>query len=148
MMDRFLVFAQFGLIALMLFFSKGLTAFKHPTLPLLLFLIGLSVGLWALMHNRVGNFHIRPKMKSGSLLITTGIYGYIRHPMYSAVVVMMLAVLVADPSLVQFLFFVLLIVVLVLKANKEESLWMGHNEMQEAYETYKKQSKLFIPYIL
>lgn len=140
-----LVFLQFTLIALMLFFSNGLSAFTNHTLALAIFLIGLSFALWALNHNRIGNFHVRPKLKENCKLITTGIYRFIRHPMYASLILMMLSVLISSFSILEIILFLLFIVVLVLKALREESLWECHNE---EYKKYKKNSKLFIPYIL
>jgi len=145
MYPKLLVVLQFGLIALMIYFSKGLQALIYDTFALPVFLMGLSFGLWALNHNQLGNFHIRPKLKENSQLITTGIYQFIRHPMYTSVIIMMFAVLISTPTVIEVVLFLLLIVVLVLKALKEESLWMDHDE---AYDHYRKKSKLFIPYIL
>lgn len=139
---KFLVFMQFGLIALMLYFSHGVLS----SLPgIILFLVGLSIGLWALNHNKRGNFNIQPKLKEGCRLVTTGIYRYIRHPMYTSVITMMLGVLVSTPTLTEVVFFLLLILVLVLKAKREEALWCMHDQ---AYLEYKSKTKLFIPYIL
>ena len=139
---KFLVFMQFGLIALMIFFSHGVLS----SIPaIIIFVLGLSIGLWALSHNQRGNFNIQPKLKEGCRLVMTGAYRYIRHPMYTSVITMMFAVLVSTPTLPEFLFFVTLIIILVLKAKREEVLWCGHNA---AYLDYQKQTKLFIPYIL
>ena len=133
---------QFALIGLMLFFSSGLL----NSLPaMIIFLLGLALGLWALDHNKRGNFNIQPKLKEGCQLVMTGAYRYIRHPMYSSVITMMFGVLVSSPTLLELCFFVLLVVVLVLKARREELLWCGHDER---YLAYKAQTKLFIPYIL
>jgi len=145
MYPKVLVALQFGLIGFMVYFSKGLQAFIHDTFALPVFLMGLSFGVWALNHNQLGNFHVRPVIKKNARLVTTGIYGFIRHPMYTSVIVMMFGVLVSTPTLTESLLFALLIVVLVLKATKEESLWMDHDE---AYALYRKKTKLFIPYIL
>jgi protein-S-isoprenylcysteine O-methyltransferase Ste14 len=57
----------------------------------------------------------------------------------------MFAVLISTPTVVEVVLFILLTIILVLKALKEESLWVDHDE---AYDEYKKKSKLFIPYIL
>ncbi len=46
---------------------------------------GLLVGLWTLRHNQPGNFNVHPAPKSDGQLVTSGPYQYIRHPMYSAV---------------------------------------------------------------
>ena len=139
---QLLVFLQFGLIALMLLFSQG---FLSSTYGLVTFLLGATLGVWALRHNQRGNFHIQPKLKENSKLITTGIYKYIRHPMYSSVIMMMLGVLISTPTMMEWIFFLLLIFVLVQKARREEALWLVHDE---AYVEYKKDTKLFLPYIL
>ncbi len=139
---KFLVFMQFVLIGFMVFFSHGILS----SIPaIIIFLFGVSIGFWALNHNKRGNFNIQPKLKEGCTLVMTGAYRYIRHPMYTSVITMMFAVLVSTPTLLEFIFFVSLIVILVLKAKREEALWCGHNE---AYLEYQTKTKLFIPYIL
>jgi len=139
---KLLVLLQFGIIGLMVLFSHGVLS---SVLGIAIFLFGLILGLWAIDHNKRDNFHIQPNLKDSCQLITTGAYRYIRHPMYTSVITMMFAVLVATPTLIELLFFTTLIVVLVLKAKREEILWCGHDE---AYIEYKKRTKLFIPYIL
>jgi protein-S-isoprenylcysteine O-methyltransferase Ste14 len=126
----------------MVLLSKG---FFSSTVGLAIFIVGAILGLWALTHNQLGNFNIQPKLREGSKLITTGIYALVRHPMYTSVIVMMLGFLVSTPTLVETLLWFILIVVLLLKAKREESLWLNHDE---AYEAYKNSTKLFIPYIL
>jgi len=137
---KLLVFLQFSLMGLMLLFSQGVSF-----IGVLIFLVGAIIGLFALTHNRLGNFNIQPKMKENAKLITTGIYAYIRHPMYLSVLLMMLGVFIGSPSIVEALFLLLLAIVLVLKAKREESIWL--KETKE-YVEYKKRTKLFIPFIL
>ncbi len=139
---KLLVFLQFGLIGLMVLFSHGVL---QSWLGMLIFIIGLGLGLWAINHNKRDNFHIQPNLKEGCRLITTGAYRWIRHPMYTSVILMMLGVLVSTPIFIELFLFITLIVVLLMKAKREERLWCGHDE---AYIAYKKQTKLFIPYIL
>jgi protein-S-isoprenylcysteine O-methyltransferase Ste14 len=139
---QLLVFLQFTLIGLILFFSEG---FFSNILALAIFLTGMLLGLWALTHNRLGNFHIQPKMRENAQLITTGIYRYIRHPMYLSLLTTMFAFVVATTTLIEIVLFMGLIVVLLLKAKREEKLWLNHTQ---AYKRYKEQTKLFIPYIL
>jgi len=139
---KILVTLQFGIIGLMLIFSRGVF---NTIYPLLIFFIGFGLGIWALSHNQLGNFHIQPIIREGSKLITTGIYRYIRHPMYTSVIIMMSSILIATPTLLQSLLLILLIFVLWLKATREESLWVEHNS---EYDKYKEGSRLFIPYIL
>ena len=139
---QLLVFVQFTLIGLIALFSKG---FFSSLLSMVFFAFGAGLGIWALLHNRLGNFNIQPKMKKGAVLVTSGIYAFIRHPMYLSVIVMSLAFVLSSVTLLQsFLFFALLFV-LFLKAKREESLWMEEND---AYERYRAKTKLFIPFIL
>jgi protein-S-isoprenylcysteine O-methyltransferase Ste14 len=139
---QLLVLLQFGLMGLMLFLSNGIISSLSS---ILIFFVGLSLGIWAIMHNQVGNFNIQPKMKEGSSLVTTGIYQYIRHPMYSAVIIMMTAVVLVTPTAIEGLLLLLLIMVLFLKAKREEEIW---SEANEAYEAYRQRTKYFIPFIL
>jgi len=142
MYPKILVFLQFTLIGLIVLFSKG---FFSNYLAMILFIIGLLIGLWALSYNQLGNFNIQPKLKEGSSLITTGIYKYIRHPMYLSVITTMFPFVLSTANVLEGLLFFALIFVLVLKAIKEESLWMNHSE---EYKQYKKRTKLFIPYVV
>ena len=139
---KFLVFLQFGIIAIMVLFSHGVLS---SIVAVSIFIVGLLIGLWAINHNKRGNFNIQPKLKEGCKLVTTGAYNYIRHPMYTSVIIMMFAVLVSTPTPLELSFFTMLIIVLVLKAKREERLWSRHDE---EYISYKKRTKLFIPYIL
>jgi len=137
-----LVALQFGIIGLMVIFAHNFFATFYS---LVVFVFGLAVGIWALQHNRLGNFNIQPILRENCQLVTTGIYRYIRHPMYLSVIIMMFSIVLSTPTVVEVLLFATLIMVLTLKATKEESLWCGHNR---DYVEYRKRSKLFIPFIL
>ena len=141
MYSRSLVFAQFSLIGLMVVYSHGIFS---SWAGMTLFLAGVLVGLWAIMHNRVDNFNIRPDLKEGCELITTGPYHFVRHPMYTSVILMTLALAVATPIYIEWSSLALLIVVLALKAVREERLWC---EGSAEYKAYMKATKRFIPLI-
>jgi len=141
MYSRSLVFAQFFLIGIMVIFSRGIFT---SWLGLVILVAGIAFGIWAIMHNRLGNFHIRPEMKEGCALVMSGPYRFVRHPMYTSVIIITLALAVSTPSLLEWLSFILLGSVLALKANREERLWCVDNAM---YEVYKQRSKRFIPFI-
>jgi len=137
-----LVAIQFVSMGAMLLLSRGIF---YNALSLYIFIVGLGIGLWALLHNKLGNFNIQPKLKENAKLITTGIYAYIRHPMYFSVFVMMLGLLIATPTLYEIFFFILLLVALYLKAKKEEALWIEENA---DYVAYKQRTKYFVPFVL
>jgi protein-S-isoprenylcysteine O-methyltransferase Ste14 len=138
-----LVILQFGLIGAMLLNStlSNLSSFY----VIIIFILGAIIGILALQHNRLGNFNIRPDLKENATLVNTGIYKFIRHPMYTSVILMAFAIFVSTPTLLEGILFILLIVVLLLKATKEEKLWMAH---EKRYKEYKRKTKYFIPYIL
>ena len=139
---KLLVFLQFTLIGLIIFLSKG---FFSSLLSMLIFVLGAGLGIWALLHNKVGNFNIQPRMKEGAKLVTSGIYAFIRHPMYLSVILMSLAFVLSSVTLLQNFLFFALVFVLFLKAKREESLWLKEDE---AYAKYRAGTKLFLPFLL
>lgn len=78
-----LVAAQFGLLALLA--GLALAPRAGPTAAAALLLAaGTALGAWALSANRPGNFNIRPQPRDGAVFVHRGPYRWIRHPMYSA----------------------------------------------------------------
>jgi len=61
-----------------------------------------------------------PDPKPNAALITTGVYGRCRHPLYRAVVICSIGVVVAKGSLLHLALFLLLVAVLNGKAHREE----------------------------
>jgi len=141
MYSRSLVFAQFFLISIMVFFSRGiLTSWSG----LGILVVGLLFGFWTIRYNRLGNFNIRPELKEGCELITTGPYRFVRHPMYTSVLLISLALAVATPTYLEWSSFILLAFVLALKSIREENLWC---EGSVRYTEYMQGTKRFIPFI-
>jgi len=141
MYSRALVFAQFFLIGLMAVLSSGiLSSYTGMTIMV----SGAVLGLWTTRYNTIGNFNIRPELKEGCDLVMHGPYRLVRHPMYTSVMLLTLGMAIGTPTVLQWTSFVLLTVVLILKANREEALWSCHDE---AYEAYKKRTNRFIPFI-
>lgn len=137
-----LVSLQFILIAILLM-EHGLHT--PSNFALLIFLLGCSFGLYTVRHNPLGNFNITPEIKENAALITTGAYRYIRHPMYFSVLVMMLGVVVSKPTIFSLFIYMLLVVTLFLKAQKEEMLW---KEQSSEYRNYMQQTNKIIPFVL
>lgn len=86
------------------------------------------------------------EFKKNHTLITSGIYKYMRHPIYTGILAMGLgAVLFYEtPGLI----FVSLLVcgVLIFKLRKEEQLMLKH--FPKEYTTYKKRVKALIPFLV
>jgi protein-S-isoprenylcysteine O-methyltransferase Ste14 len=136
---RLLVAAQFALIAWLIWPLTPQT-WSLPAFALL----GCSValGLWALVHNRPGNFNIRPEPKAAGQLVTGGPYRYMRNPMYSALLLFAAAELVAYADPWKIACWLALALVLVAKAMLEEH---GLRARHSGYAEYAQQVRRFIP---
>jgi protein-S-isoprenylcysteine O-methyltransferase Ste14 len=74
--------------------------------------------------------------------VTTGIYAHIRHPMYTAVIVMFLGYLLFFGSLVNIPLWIGILVLYAVKAVKEEGVLA---ERFPEYEEYKSRTWRFFP---
>jgi len=142
MKSNLLVFTQFFIIFLM---SLPFGA-SSDTLVLGLFVssVGGIIGLLALRANKLGNFNIRPDIREDCTLVTTGIYTFIRHPMYTSVLTMMLGVVVIYPMNYEYILYGILVVTLLTKLFYEESLWKCESE---EYILYTHNTKRLIPFL-
>ena len=140
--SKVLVSLQFILIAVLLFINDSI--FNH-LISLFISSIGFLFGLYTLYFNRIGNFNITPEIKENSKLIKNGAYKYIRHPMYFSVFLTMGGVVLTEIDVINIFCYMVLVIVLYLKASKEEKLW---SDKLEEYKQYKKHSKMFIPFVL
>jgi len=142
MKSKILVFVQFSAIFL-LALPLG-TPTRYFELGMLFIFIGLIVGVLALRKNTLGNFNIRPDIKEDCTLITDGIYGYIRHPMYTSVLVSSLGLTILYFNVVTISIYAVLFVNMILKMFYEESLWHCHSN---EYREYTQSTSRLIPKI-
>jgi len=119
MKDRLIVAAQFLLIGLLIW---PFTDVRFILPASALALPALALGIWTLMHNRPGNFNIRPSLREGGQLVMDGPYALVRHPMYVCVLWFGVAAVVLYASLFKLVLLVLLYAVLNTKAVMEETL--------------------------
>ena len=94
--SNILVTVQFFFILILLLINESIF---NNYISLLISSLGFIFGLYTLFFNRVGNFNVRPEIKSNAKLISTGAYKYIRHPMYFSVLLIMGGVIVSDINL-------------------------------------------------
>ncbi|MDO8249435.1 MAG: isoprenylcysteine carboxylmethyltransferase family protein [Rhodoferax sp.] len=140
-----LVALQFGLI----FLLAALAAPKVwramvPVGAVMLVAISVALAAWTLMHNRLGNFNIRPTPKAQGSLVTTGPYRWIRHPMYTSVLLGAGALAWTSSTAAGWLAWAALAIVLLVKSILEER-WM--REQHAGYAAYALQSKRFLPWV-
>ena len=139
-----LVALQLGLIAAIVVTTRWPVPAK--AWPLTLFLLAMSVvlGVWTLGFNRWGNFNIRPELRRGAKLVTGGPYRWIRHPMYASVLLGVGALVHADARLWRVALLVALLVVLMMKAAREESYLRG---AFPEYSAYASRTWRLVPFI-
>ncbi len=144
-----LVLLQFVLIGVIAWRAgPSFLALQASTLAWCVLAAGIALGGWALSANRPGNFNIRPMPKAGGQLVRSGPYAWIRHPMYTAVLLAGLAgvygVDIPGRTLVGTAFLALLGVLWV-KAGMEEQ-WMAAQHPD--YAAYQKDTSRFIPWLM
>lgn len=144
-----LVLLQFALMAVIAWRAgPSFLALQASALAWGVLAAGIALGGWALSANRPGNFNIRPLPKAGGQLVRSGPYAWIRHPMYTAMLLCGLAgvygVDIPGRALVGTAFLALL-AVLWLKAGLEERWMAAHHP---GYAAYQKASSRFIPWLM
>jgi len=136
-----LVLLQFLLIGLIVLTSS----LAHLKLWVILFLMmGIALGLYAIYTIRIGNFNISPHVKPNGLMVAHGPYRFIRHPMYTAILLTCWPLVAGHFSYMRLSFAVVLTLVLVVKLHLEEQYL---KQAFGAYFEYTRTSKKLIPYI-
>lgn len=123
-----LVLAQFTCIAILLFAG----GWDLPWWAWALFGTGMLVFVLATAALGSRNFTILPDPREGNELSQRGIYRFVRHPMYAAVLLCGAAVAFGDPSTWRWAALPVCLVVLVLKIRYEErALTVRHPDYPE-----------------
>jgi protein-S-isoprenylcysteine O-methyltransferase Ste14 len=138
-----LVALQFALIAaLAAYGAPEFLSGQAPAIAWALAAGGAVLGAWALYCNRPGNFNIRPIPRVGGHLVQQGPYRWIRHPMYTAVILCGLACAWVLGSATGWLAWAALVTVLAVKATLEER-WML--DQHPDYAAYRTRTWRFVP---
>ncbi len=113
-----------------------------PWLVLQIFAVAIAVwGVWSL---RLGNFNIQPEVRA-SELVQSGIYRWLRNPMYLGLLLFFLPTTLLNPDVYSMVTYLLLIIVLILKIFSEEQLLLA--KFGEEYSHYKSRSSRLLPFI-
>lgn len=106
---------------------------------------GIALGMWAFIMMGWRNLTITPLVKQEATLVTEGPYRMIRHPMYSAALLIIWPLIIDQYSLFRFIVGMILTVDLVIKMFYEESLLRKHFA---GYDLYMRDTYRLIPFIL
>ena len=122
------VVALSGLLFIVSFIVAGLNYHYHwHTLPTILpyiasiiFLIGYAIYAEVMRENAWLSRTI--EVQDGQSVVSTGLYGIVRHPMYTATILMYLAMPLVLDSLIAFGIMMLYIPIIIRRINDEEQL--------------------------
>ena len=105
---------------------------------------GFGLAVWARLY--LGrNWGMPMSLKEGHELVTTGPYRYVRHPIYTGMLLAILgSALVNGPIWV--VFFAGMAVYCVYSARTEESLMQ--QQFPEQYALYKRRTKAIVPFLI
>ena len=118
---------------------------------LILSLVPLIIGIRALLtrgkptQQRDGDPSLLAFEKTTSL-VTTGIYHYIRHPLYSSLLLLTWGIFFKSPSLPGTILAVIATLLLIATARADERECIQF--FGSAYQDYTRKTKMFLPYLL
>lgn len=144
--DIIYVLIQFVLFLLFILEVSHLR-FVLPDIISTIGIIGVVVGFVTILISLLQlNRHLSPfpSPKSGSHLIQNGIYKYIRHPMYTGILILFFGYSMYTASGYKLIVTFLLFVLFTLKSRYEEERLAGNFK---GYSEYKKKTGRFLPKI-
>jgi protein-S-isoprenylcysteine O-methyltransferase Ste14 len=116
---------------------------RQPVL-LLVEVLGGLLGVWAIAVMRPGRFNVVPDVKPDGRLVQRGPYAYIRHPMYSAVILVATALVLDHVTWLRLAILALLVGDLVVKMRYEEGLLRARFP---EYEAYSRRTRRLVPFV-
>ena len=144
-MGRLLVILEFGILASLLVWS--IRQGSQPVasaVPITLLAASLIIGAWVVVANKPGNFNILPTPRTGGSLITRGPYRWIRHPMYTSVLLFGLACATVINNSLGWATWMALSTALWSKVRMKEKYLM---QVYKEYEAYMANTRRFIAWI-
>lgn len=136
------------LIGLILFGPQGSLLISSKSLVAVLQSCGIAIGLLACLIMAIAAINLGknltplPCPKDNAVLIQTGLYRYVRHPIYFGVLLAALAWLLIFPGVYILAYSICLFLLFDIKARREE-MWLL--ERFPTYRAYQAEVKKLIP---
>jgi len=117
--------------------------FPDDLILFIILIISLLPGIYAILIMKF-NFNIAPDLKTGAIFVSRGPYKYIRHPMYSTLIISMLCLVINYFTIIRLIAYLILITALFIKMYLEENIL---SKEFEGYKEYILRTKRIIPFI-
>ncbi|WP_459817668.1 methyltransferase family protein [Galenea microaerophila] len=142
LLSRSLVFFQFLLATLLMLFMD----WQRLTLATLLFMVAaIGLGLWGVWTMRKVGFNVIPDPHEACQLVDHGPYRWIRHPMYTSILLFFWPMVYTQPlTSIVWLLMLLLTVNMLLKLHYEERLLV---DKIPCYRDYQQRTAKIVPFI-
>jgi protein-S-isoprenylcysteine O-methyltransferase Ste14 len=105
--------------------------------------IGIGFAIWARV-NLGRNWSSRPAVKEHHEFVMTGPYAYVRHPIYSGIMLAALGTAITS-SVIGIGLFVFISITFALRMNKEEKIML--ELFPDQYSEYQKHTKRLVPFV-
>jgi len=140
---NYLLYIQLILLILLAYFGDLNRVFSNPLLSII-FSLGLIACALSVMRLGTKSFSPFPYPSKTNVHANEGVYKYVRHPLYSGIMLSGLALLLSNLKLETFAVLITLGLILNIKADiEEEHLLKRHGD----YKTYQTNTKKFIPFV-
>jgi protein-S-isoprenylcysteine O-methyltransferase Ste14 len=106
--------------------------------------IAVIIVAWALWVMRVSKIRILPMPHIDAELVTNGPYRYLRHPMYTSVLLLTAGLSLEHFEWYKLAIWVVLLVILIIKLNWEEKML---SSQFPAYKAYQQHSYKLFPFL-
>ena len=141
-----LVLGQFVLIALLIFVpNSGLNTGVFSTFLVAVSLTSMFLGFVILAFSALAlgkSLTAHPMPSKNAVLVTDGLYKFVKHPIYSGLILLAFGLTIAGGFFPHTLFFIALLLLLNYKASFEEKLLTA---TYPGYLEYSKKTGRFIP---
>jgi len=136
-----LILVQFSCIAGLLITGRGI---PDGYLLNCFSAAGILLGIWSVFTMQINNLNIGPDIKADAHFINKGPYSIIRHPMYTAIILTFVPLVINLHTLFRLSLMLVLVTDLLVKIEHEEKIL---SKSFEKYKAYREHTWKILPYI-